>query len=51
VAIAGYLDVAVRDLVMALGAYTLAALAAMRGEALLPGGAGHGAGAPEPRHA
>ena len=37
VAIAGYLDVAVRDLVMALGAYSLATLAAVRGESLLPG--------------
>ena len=36
VAIAGYLDIAVRDVVMALGAYTLATLAAVRGEALLP---------------
>jgi hypothetical protein len=39
VGIAGYLDIAVRDLVMALGAYTLGALAAARGEALIPGGA------------
>lgn len=37
VAIAGYLDIAVRDLVMALGAYTLGGLAAYRGQALLPG--------------
>jgi hypothetical protein len=36
VAAAGYLDIAVRDLVMALGAYTLAALAAARGEAFIP---------------
>ena len=37
VALAGYLDIAVRDLVMALGAYTLAGLAAVRGQALIPG--------------
>ncbi len=37
VALAGYLDIAVRDVVMALGAYTLAGLAAVRGERLLPG--------------
>jgi hypothetical protein len=37
VLLAGYLDIAVRDLVMALGAYTLGAVAAMRGEPLLPG--------------
>lgn len=36
VALAGYLDIAVRDVVMALGAYTLAGLAAARGERLLP---------------
>jgi uncharacterized membrane protein YphA (DoxX/SURF4 family) len=36
VAIAGYLDIAVRDLVMALGAYVLSGLAAARGERLLP---------------
>lgn len=36
VALAGYLDIAVRDLVMALGAYTLSGLAAFRGERLLP---------------
>ena len=34
--IAGILDVAVRDLVMAVGAYTLARVAALRGEALVP---------------
>jgi hypothetical protein len=52
VAIAGYFDIAVRDLVMALGGYTLAALAAMRGEALIPGRlAGRQAVGPEPRHA
>lgn len=39
VAIAGFLDIAVRDLVMALGAATLAALAGVRGERWLPGGA------------
>ena len=36
--LAGTLDVAVRDLVMAVGAWTLAAVAAVRGEALLPQG-------------
>lgn len=36
VALAGYLDIAVRDVVMALGAYTLGGLAALRGEPLLP---------------
>lgn len=36
VAMAGYFDIAVRDLVMALGAYTLSGLAAFRGEQLLP---------------
>jgi len=36
VALAGYLDIAVRDLVMALGAYALSGLAALRGERLLP---------------
>jgi hypothetical protein len=49
VAIAGFLDIAVRDIVMALGAYTLAALAAMRGEAWLPGRAEGRVAAP--RHA
>ncbi len=39
-AAAGYYDVAVRDVVMALGAYTLGALAALRGEGLIPGRAG-----------
>jgi uncharacterized membrane protein YphA (DoxX/SURF4 family) len=34
---AGVLDVAVRDLVMAVGAYTLSRVAALRGEALVPG--------------
>ncbi len=34
---AGYYDIAVRDLVMALGAYVLGAVAAMRGESLVPG--------------
>ncbi|MFG0246541.1 MAG: DoxX family membrane protein [Phycisphaerales bacterium JB052] len=37
VAMAGFLDIAVRDLVMALGAYTLAGLAAARGQSLIPG--------------
>lgn len=44
VAIAGYLDIAVRDLVMAVGAYTLAQVAGMRGEAWLPGGERKGLG-------
>jgi uncharacterized membrane protein YphA (DoxX/SURF4 family) len=35
-ALAGHPDVMVRDLVMAVGAYTLSMVAAMRGEALLP---------------
>ena len=34
--LAGFLDVAVRDLAMAVGAYALAAAAAARGEALVP---------------
>ena len=34
--VAGILDVAVRDLVMAVGAYTLSRVAALRGEALVP---------------
>jgi uncharacterized membrane protein YphA (DoxX/SURF4 family) len=38
VATAGFYDIAVRDLVMALGAYTLAGLAAVRGERLIPSG-------------
>lgn len=42
VALAGYLDIAVRDIVMALGAYTLAGLAAYRGERLLPAPGSHG---------
>ena len=36
--LAGFYDVAVRDLVMALGAYTLGSVAALRGEPLLPRG-------------
>lgn len=36
-AMSGFYDVAVRDLVMALGAYTLGSLAALRGEPVLPG--------------
>ena len=35
--IAGYYDIAVRDLAMAVGAYTLGRVAAMRGEPILPG--------------
>lgn len=34
---AGYYDIAVRDLAMALGAYTLGSVAALRGEPLIPG--------------
>jgi hypothetical protein len=37
VAIGGFYDIAVRDLVMALGAYTTGELAALRGEAIFPG--------------
>jgi uncharacterized membrane protein YphA (DoxX/SURF4 family) len=36
-AIAGYRDVFVRDVVMAVGAYTLSVVAAWKGEPLLPG--------------
>lgn len=36
VAVAGHLDIAVRDLVMAVGAFTLAQVSALRGEPLLP---------------
>lgn len=35
--LAGFIDIAVRDLVMAVGAYTLAMVAAERGEELIPG--------------
>jgi uncharacterized membrane protein YphA (DoxX/SURF4 family) len=38
--LAGYYDVAVRDLVMALSAYTLGQVAALRGDQWLPVGAG-----------
>jgi uncharacterized membrane protein YphA (DoxX/SURF4 family) len=34
--LAGYFDIAVRDLVMAVGAYTLSMVAAERGEELVP---------------
>jgi hypothetical protein len=51
VAIAGYLDIAVRDLVMALGAYTLAALAALRGESWIPGRHAEGPAPAAVRHA
>ncbi len=37
----GFLDIAVRDLAMAVGAYTLAQVAARRGEELLPYFAAH----------
>ena len=44
----GFFDVAVRDLAMAVGAYTLAGVAALRGEVLVP----HlGSAAPHPAHA
>ena len=36
VTIAGFYDIAVRDLAMALGAYTLGSVAALRGEAIIP---------------
>jgi len=35
--LAGYYDIAVRDLALALGAYTLGQVAALRGEGWLPG--------------
>ncbi len=35
--VAGVLDVAVRDVVMSVGAYSLAVIAGLRGEALIPG--------------
>src|SRR5262245_23444030 len=38
----GFLDIAVRDLAMAVGAYSLARVAAARGEALVPDVAGIG---------
>jgi len=37
----GFLDIAVRDLAMAVGSYTLAQVAARRGEELVPHFAGH----------
>lgn len=46
VASSGFLDIAVRDLVMALGAYTLGAVAGIRGEPWVPGMA-----APQKGHA
>lgn len=36
VILAGFYDIAVRDLAMALGAYTLGAVAAVRGEPIVP---------------
>jgi hypothetical protein len=36
VTLAGYYDIAVRDLAMALGAYTLGSVAALRGESWIP---------------
>jgi uncharacterized membrane protein YphA (DoxX/SURF4 family) len=41
--VAGFIDVAVRDLAMAVGAYTLARVAAERGEELVPSVAGRSA--------
>lgn len=41
--VGGFLDIAVRDLVMAVGAYTLSQVAAERGEELVPGFARSGA--------
>lgn len=42
--VGGYLDIAVRDLVMATGAYTLGQVAALRGESWIPNNkAGEGA--------
>jgi hypothetical protein len=35
--LAGFLDIAIRDLVMAVGAYTLSMIAAERGEEFVPG--------------
>ena len=43
VAAAGFLDIAVRDLAMAVGAYALGQVAAWRGEAWLPLGHGRSA--------
>jgi hypothetical protein len=40
VGMAGFLDIAVRDLVMAVGAYTLGHVAALCGERWIPGGTG-----------
>jgi hypothetical protein len=40
VSLGGFYDIAVRDLVMALGAYTLAVVAGLRGDGLLPTHAG-----------
>src|SRR5690606_24947397 len=37
VALGGFLDIAVRDIVMAVGAYTLGTIAGIRGEQWLPG--------------
>ena len=42
--LAGRLDVAVRDLAMAVGAYSLGALAALKGLAWLPGGLARSSG-------
>ncbi|MCC6428253.1 MAG: DoxX family membrane protein [Phycisphaerales bacterium] len=36
VTLAGFYDIAVRDLAMALGAYTLGSVAALRGEPIIP---------------
>jgi uncharacterized membrane protein YphA (DoxX/SURF4 family) len=42
--VGGQYDIAVRDLVMALGAYTLGSVAALRGETLLPATTTHTSG-------
>jgi hypothetical protein len=39
--IGGYYDIAVRDLVMAVGSYTLGSVAALRGERVIPAGRPH----------
>lgn len=41
VTLTGFYDIAVRDLAMALGAYTLGTVAALRGQAILPIGSHH----------
>ena len=53
VTVGGHLDIAVRDLALAVGAFTLAQVAAMRGEAWLPGAGHRAASGPggRPQHA